>query len=298
MLLRLFRGRVLPGREDDFVALTRRQVAEDGRAPGLVAFMAGYRRVDRSDRFVLVSTWESEVDMVRAVGERPIDRPRSVDILAGIAQMERVDQFDVRPPAYIGILDAPGAVVRVTEAVIKPGRQDDLFAWLKQKDREINASKMVLGWTIGTRVDGDVERVIAVTAWPSPLMIEALADDAREGRTLFAAVDEFITDARVEQYQAIELRVPERIQHAGGRRLIAARFPSGADAEKARSILSTRFVTAREAGVSVARLANAGRGAHQQVLVARVTHGEYLPAERLIADLGGQVIYEADETHR
>lgn len=296
MLLRIVRGRVLPGREDDFVAVSRRQVSEGAGSHGLLAFMAGYRRVDREDQFVLVSTWQAHEDVVRVVGDDPLRHPRSRQVLEGIAEIESVEQYALLEPIHRGILDAPGAVLRVTEATIRPGRRADLLAWLARKSRELGAMRSLLGWAMATRGTEDgAERAIGVSAWPSPLLIEAIGEAGREGMALFSEVDQFITDQSSRQYQAIELRLPERVRSLGGRRLIAARFGSGIAAERARSALSRSFSTARESGVSIAGLGGGPHNGESQVLVARVMLAEYLPAERLIADHGGQVIYERDE---
>ena len=70
--------------EAEFVAACRRQVAEGARSEGLLAFMAGYRRVDQADRFVLISTWQSAEDAARVTGADDA-HPRSETILADVA---------------------------------------------------------------------------------------------------------------------------------------------------------------------------------------------------------------------
>ena len=47
---------MLEGRESEFVDVSRRQVAEGARLPGLLMFLGGYRRVGGNDEFVLIST--------------------------------------------------------------------------------------------------------------------------------------------------------------------------------------------------------------------------------------------------
>jgi quinol monooxygenase YgiN len=297
MLLRIVRGRVLEGRENSFVELSRRQVAEGARSPGLLTFMGGYRRVGGTDEFVLISTWESEeAARQTAGGERS---PRAAQILEGTAVIERVESYTLRPPVFRGILDAPGAVIRVSEARIRPGKRDALYSWLEQQDRTMRTTRLLLGWALGEReVDGEY-LVAAVSAWPSPLMIEALAEPGRQDRSLFAAVDEFVEDITLVQYQALELELPTQLADVGSRRVVAARFDSETDAQKARDALSSNAESANEAGISVARLASDLRPpeerADHHVLVARVSLADYPQAERLIADHGGQVILAADE---
>ncbi len=76
-------------------------------------------------------------------------------------------------------------------------------------------------------------------------------------------------------------------------------FDSGEAAQNARNALTIGAESANEAGITVARLASdapAATGASDRhVLVARASLADYLQAERLIADHGGQVILAADE---
>ena len=63
--------------------------------------------------------------------------------------------------------------------------------------------------------------------------------------------------------------------------------------------LSSSTDSARDAGISVARLASDVRpeasGVDRHVLVARVSMADYATAERTIVDYGGQIILAADE---
>jgi hypothetical protein len=296
MLLRITRGRVLPGREEHFIAISRQQVEQGARSPGLLAFMGGYRRIEGTDEFILVSSWLDDESVVRSVGDRPIEQPRSSDVLADVATIEQVDHYTMLEPIHRGMLDAPGAVLRYATATLQPGRLPDLLRWMKEKDREINATRILLGWALGHRVERGREVVASVSAWASPLQIEAVAEEGRAaGGALFAAVEQFVTDISVANYQAIELKLPAALADLGGRRLIAARFSSAEAAAEAKATLEQRFESAREAGVFTARLGSAGHQGEQLVLVARITLAEHAHAQRQIVDLGGQVLYETDE---
>jgi quinol monooxygenase YgiN len=298
MLLRLVRGRVHDGRTSEFVDVCRRQVAEGARSPGLLTFMGGYRRVAGADEFVFVSAWESESSAAEATGGA--DSPKTATNLKDIASVDSVERYLLRPPIFRGMLDAPGAVLRVTKARVRPGKRDALFEWLEQSEREFKTTRLLLGWTLGERlVDGEYE-VSAVSAWPSPLVIESIAEPGRADTTLFAAVEEFITDASLVQYQSIELQLPRGLADVGSRRLLAARFDSESAANLAREALTIAAESSNEAGISIARLASdvglaLAAGTDRHVLVARTSLSDYPQAERLIADYGGQVILAADE---
>jgi quinol monooxygenase YgiN len=298
MLLRIVRGRVHDGRTSAFVDVCRQQVAEGARTPGLITFMGGYRRIGGGEEFVLVSAWESERAAASATGGR--DSPRIAANLKDVATIESIERYQLRPPVFRGILDAPGAVIRVIHATVRPGKREALYAWLEQQDREIKTTRLLLGWALGERlVDGGYQ-VSAVSAWPSPLVIESLAEPGRAGMTLFAAVDEFIADPQLVQYQAIELQLPLGLADVGSRRVLAARFDSESAANGARDALTASAESASEAGISIARLASdtglaVAPGTDRHVLVARISLADYPQAERMITDHGGQIILAADE---
>jgi hypothetical protein len=301
MLLRVVGGTVAVGREAEFVDVCRGQVAAGARAPGLVGFFVGYRRSAGTERFILASTWRSEGDARRTTGT---SRSFSAStVLAKIAHIDRIEQYELVEPAYGGIVDAPGGVVRVTSALIKPGRRDDLYGWLASQARASHAPSLLLGWAIGERDEGERRRVISLSVWPSPLVIEALTEPGREGLPLFAAVDEFVTDATTEQYQAVGLDLPRDVADPGSRRILAARFGERDAADRASLALSAAIASAREAAHSIAALGSPGtsRETRSWILVARVSSVDYAAAERLITDHGGEVVLtgpEADTDER
>jgi hypothetical protein len=296
MPLRLFRGRVLSGRETDFIDLLRRGVEREAPAPGLLSFMAGYRRVSGSDRFVLASAWDSEDDLRRALGADPIGHPNTLDKMAGVIEAEQIDHYELIRPVPSGLLDAPGAVLRVTRAIVLPGRFDALRTWLARKQREFTTAQMMLGWLVGWREREQRIEIAGVSAWASPMHFEAVADSGDAGRMLFTELDEYLTDFELEIFQAIELRLSPRLALLGGWRLIVARFESPNAAAGAREVLEEHLAPRSGAEVSFAPMAS--REAHEaQVFVARVMLADHAVTERLIADHGGQIVYEADEVN-
>jgi heme-degrading monooxygenase HmoA len=295
MLLRVVRGSVAPGREADFVAICRREVVAGARAPGLVGLFPGYRRVGGTDRFVLASTWESEDDARRTAGTARSTRASTT--LADVATIDSVDEFEVGGPAFAGIVDAPGGIVRVTSAFIRPGRRGDLYAWLAAQGRATQSQRLLLGWAIGERDVDDRRQVVSVSVWPSPLVIEALADPGRTGTTLFASLDEFVTEAVVEQYQAIALDLPSEVADVTARRMVAARFAARHAADEASRRLTAAIASSAEMPHSVAPLGVPGASSDvpSWIMVARVSAGDYAAAERLISDSDGEIILTSRE---
>jgi len=300
MLLRIFKGTVLSGRETDFVALCRQQVADRGRSAGLVTFMPGYRRVGGADRFILAASWESEAAAIEGGGEH--DRPIVADVVAGIGVVESVQLYDVIPPIFRGIVDAPGGVVRAVYTRVPRDARDRLVAWIGQprRRRQVEAQRLLLGWAMGEREvpgTGEVD-LVAVSAWPSPLVVESVADPGRDGQSIFEAVDEFAPETRAEQYRAIGLELPDELADLGSRRLLAARFATREQADGAASSLGAMLAASDHPDVSVAPLGAPGMASDRSafVVVARVSLAELGRAERLIADQGGDVILSQRET--
>lgn len=294
-LLRVVRGRILDGKRPEFMDVCRSQVAGGARSVGLLSFMGGFRRVDEGNDFILASTWESDAAAAPVVGADDA-HPNVASNLRDIAVVDHLDRYTVRPPVFRGILDAPGAVIRVVHATIREGRRDDLYRWLYQKEREIRGRRMVLGWAMGDRPTDGRHEVIGITAWPSPLTIEAVAEPGRTGTAIFAAVEEFVTDITLQQYQSLELDLPHRLSNVAGRRVLVARFGSESAANQARDALADTAKSAAESGISVARAASAGlEEGDSHLIVARVSHAEWLDVERVIVDNDGQIIHAADE---
>jgi len=300
MLLRLIRGNVAAGREADFVAMCRQQAIDRARAQGLVSFFTGYQPAAGHDKFVMAAVWDSEADAVQAGGDA--HQPAIVAIFDGVATVESFDVYDIIEPAFRGVVDAPGGVVRVTTARVSSGGLKELLHWLvaQPRGRASTTQRLLLGWALAQRQLGDSEEieVVAVTAWPSPLVIEAVAEPGRTGATLYADIDRFTDDVRVEQYRVVALELPDALSDVGSRRVIAARFDSGAAADAAAAGLHAALGSPQEANISVAPLGAPGAPADALsfIVVARVSISEYARAERLIAQLSGEVILSQPDT--
>jgi hypothetical protein len=295
MILRVIRGRVAAGRETDFVETCRQTVADRARAPGLVSFLPGYRRVDGTDRFILVAMWETAEHAARSAGTP--ENPTVASVLSGVAEVDSLDVYDGLEPIFRGLVDAPGGVIRVTTAAVNPGRRDDVLAWLGGGSRA-SSQRLVLGWAIGERTVDGREQMIGVSAWPSPLVIEALSDPGRPGGLLFSGTEDYLSNVVVEQYQAIALDLPAELADLGARRVLGARFGTREPADSAAQALVQALPSASEAPVSVAPLGAPGTASDVRswILVVRVSTSDYPRAERLIADHGGEVIVTTRET--
>jgi heme-degrading monooxygenase HmoA len=299
MLLRIIRGNVVAGREADFIAICREQVAGGARSPGLAAFFCGYQRNDGVDRFVIASVWETEEDAVHAGGER--DNPRIVKVARGVATISSADYYSAFEPIFRGIVDAPGGVIRLTSARVSREQRQQMLDWLRSQPRQrmANTQRLLLGWSLAERElpDGDGVEVVAISAWPSSLVIEAASDPGRSGAPLYADLDTFAADSTVEQFRAIALELPESLSDVTSRRLIAARFEAREQAEGAARALSHLLAGPRGAHINVAPLGAPGTASDDlsYVLVARVALDEYARAERMMSDEGGEVILNQRE---
>src|SRR4051794_14132636 len=300
MLLRLIRGNVAAGREADFVAMCRQQAIDRARAQGLVSFFTGYQPAAGHDKFVMAAVWESEADAVNAGGDA--HQPAIVAIFDGVARVESFDVYDIIEPAFRGVIDAPGGVVRVTTARVSGAGLEHLMHWLvgQPRGRASMTQRLLLGWALGQRpvAGSDEIEVVAVSAWPSPLVIEAIAEPGRTGATLYADMDRFTDNVHVEHYRAVALELPDALSDVGSRRVIAARFDTREAADATAAGLKAAVASPHDANISVAPLGAPGAppDVRSFIVVARVSISEYARAERLIAQLSGEIILSQPDT--
>jgi len=242
--------------------------------------------------------WESS-ELAEASAGSP-ESPTARSVLAGVAEVEDVKVYDGIEPAFRGLVDAPGGIVRVSTGTLKPGRRADLTSWLEANGRSVQRVQLVLGYAMGERIIDGRHEMVAISAWPSPLVIEALSEPGGSGGPLFAGAQEFVDDITVEQYQAIGLDLPSRLFDRGARRVLAARFAAREQADAAAAALAGSLSSIADVPASVAPLGAPGTAAEVRswILVVRVSLADYPRAERLIADHGGEVIlatHEEDE---
>ena len=113
--------------------------------------------------------------------------------------------------------------------------------------------------------------IVAVTAWPSPLVIEAIADPGRPGSPLYSEIEDFATDFHVDQYRALELDLPDDMADIGSRRVLAARFTTRSSVDAAAVSLRAFVASSLGAQVSVAPLGDPVR--HQMTVVSSWSQG-------------------------
>ncbi len=300
MLLRITRGTVASGRESDFIAICRQQVVDFGRAPGLVTFLSGYRRIKGADEYLLAATWESEDDASRTVCGGT--KPTIVERLAGVASVESFDVYTVIGPPFRGIVDVPGGVVRFSSGLMPNSSRSRMQWWLKNmpRGRTQDIQRLLLGWAVGERParEADSTEVVAISAWPSQVVIESIAEPGDgPSAPLFSEIEDFISAFRTEQFRALDLDLPDALADIGLRRVVAARFDTRAGADAAAEALNAIVASPDDAQMSVAPLgASSARSSEGSfVLVARIATTDYARAERLIADQGGDVILSRSE---
>ena len=235
--------------------------------------------------------------MRRTAGETA--HPNAVDNLRGVAEIDAVDVYELREPFFEGLLDTPGAVLRVTLATVREGRLEQMLREGVTRLRQLVDENLLLAWMVGIRDVGGRIELVAISAWPNPLVIEALNEPGQLMAT-FAASNNLVTDVQIEHFQAIELQLPDEMSDISTRRVVAARFGSVDEAHAARDALLAIMTPEPDAGempVIVAPLGTPGRTADagDQLLVARVGLLQYGRVERLIADHGGQLLLAENE---
>jgi hypothetical protein len=214
-----------------------------------------------------------------------------------VARVERVDHYELIPPIDRGVLDAPGAIVRVLDARVR-GRQGPAFAqFVRSKHDELLATRLMLGFQFGRRIDPSGEHVTGVSSWSDSLTRAQAADPGWTGGPLFSVLPRFLEEMVVEEYEAIPFDLPQHLHHRGGRRILGARFLDEAGARTAVTAIRDQVRDADEPGLFVDTAGSTGQdgGDPGTLLVVRVMLRSAARVERIIRDTGGDLLPASGE---
>jgi hypothetical protein len=297
VLLRLLRGSIEPGREDRFVATVRTGVLRKlAPATGLLSLVVGRRVEGDRERFLIGSSWLGLRDLHDAIGE-DVGEAGATHAwqFDGIAAVERIDHLDLLEPVDPGVLDAPSAVIRLIEARLRLGREEAFYAFMRERHAQLLRTRLLLGFQIGRQAEDGRERVAAISSWAESSALERIVEAGRRSTAMFAALDEYLEDVRIEEFEAVQPHLPLELHHRGARRVLVAEFVTPASAAAARDMLEQSFPESRQAGIVVAPLGSTDYAlpAGRLLLVCRLALTNAAPAERQIAGLGGRLLHAA-----
>lgn len=295
-VLRISVGRVRRGSEREFVERVRAHVSTLLVAsPGLRGFAGGYRREGGGERFALVSFWSSD-----RAGGRLDEADRGGDsFLAGAADIERTDDYDALSPADGGLVDFSGGVIRLGRTTLLASRLEAGYERLRRSGDELQRTRMLIAQYMGRQVrDGD-DAILTASVWPSLAALEAFVGPRPTGSILFPEMSTYLGPVSIEHFHTIEFGFgPDA--YVPPRRAIAVRFTAPGADEAIAAIRAT--LTLGERDLVVAPLGRTGNAAtdddvhegEQVIVVIRVVPAERFEAERLVEDLGGELLTAVD----
>lgn len=288
-ILRVSTGEVRRGAEREFVSLVAARISRAlAETPALRGFAGGYRRVEGRDHFALVSYWASAAALGRILGERPEDPTTMAGLLGTAATAERIEHYEVLPPAVGGIVDFSGGVIRLSRTTIRPERLAAGYERIHRSGDELARERMLIAQYIGRRLADGRHRVVTASVWPSLAAVEAFVGPRPTEGLIFPEMAAYIDEVSIEHYHTIEFGFGAA-SYEPPRRAFAVRFADRATADAAIAQLRASFrLGEKDAVVAPLGRTEPGSGTGDEVVVViRIPPAERFEAERMIADLGG-----------
>lgn len=288
-ILRVATGEVRRGAEREFVSLVAARISRAlSETPALRGFAGGYRRVEGRDHFALVSYWASEAALRRTLGEHADRVESAYDLLGTTAVAQRVEHYEVLPPADGGIVDFSGGVIRLSRTTIRPERLAAGYERIHRSADELARERMLIAQYIGRRVSDGRHRVVTASVWPSLAAVEAFVGPRPTEELIFPEMAAYIDDVSIEHYHTIAFGFGAA-SYEPPRRAFAVRFADRAAADGAIARLRDSFrLGEKDAVVAPLGRTEPGSGTGDEVVVViRIRPGDRFDAERMIADLGG-----------
>jgi heme-degrading monooxygenase HmoA len=288
-VLRVSTGEVRRGAEREFVSLVAARISRAlSETPALRGFAGGYRRVEGRDQFALITYWASAESLGRILGERPEDAASIATLLGTAATAERIEHYEVLPPAGGGIVDFSGGVIRLSRTTIRPERLAAGYERIHRSADELARERMLIAQYIGRRMADGRHRVVTASVWPSLAAVEAFVGPRPTEELIFPEMAAYLDEVSIEHYHTIEFGFGAA-SYEPPRRAFAVRFADRATADGAIERLRDSFrLGEKDAVVAPLGRTEPGSGTGDEVVVViRIRPGDRFEAERMIADLGG-----------
>ena len=163
MILRVLRARVIEGQEERLTRFVRdRAVARALKTPGLLSFQPAVRETRACSELVIVSTWTGFEDL--AAADRDLDKPLTMPDAAPMLADSHAEHYEL----VIGearAMPLRQAKLRLTRIPIRPNAESAYYEAVRQwSDRLLDDTGLV-AFTLGRRVVGRHDEIIAVQVW-------------------------------------------------------------------------------------------------------------------------------------
>jgi heme-degrading monooxygenase HmoA len=161
LILRMVRGRVLPGRREALRAGLVASFSQVRELPGLLQAHLALRSSPDGDEFVVLSTWATPDATMAAFGPEA----NRVATLPGVSEhldFRTVEHFEVDESVVVHV-DRPPAVARIAVGAIELGGDVEVQQELRRRIPDLG--KEVVEATVGRRIRDRMVEVAFVTLW-------------------------------------------------------------------------------------------------------------------------------------
>jgi hypothetical protein len=175
MILRVLRGRVIEGQEAELERFVRDEAIAHALAiPGLLSFQPAVRQSGAGTELVIVTTWAGFDDIV-ALG-RDLDLPLAMPGAAPMIADGRAEHYEL----VLGearAMPLRSAKLRLTRIPIRPNVESAYYETVRRwADRLLDETGLV-AFTLGRRVVGRQDDIVAVQIWQDEAALRAAAGD-------------------------------------------------------------------------------------------------------------------------
>lgn len=163
MILRLVRGRILPGRHEAVRAGMAASFSQARQLAGLLQAHMALRSSAEGNEFAVISTWATPDDTMAAFG-RQANRVLAVPGISEHLDFRAVEHFEVDESVVVHV-DVPPALVRIAIGAIELGEDVEVQQELRRRIPELGTE--VVAATVGRRIRDRMVEVAFVTMWSS-----------------------------------------------------------------------------------------------------------------------------------
>jgi heme-degrading monooxygenase HmoA len=171
LILRMVRGRILPGRHEALRAGLVASFSQVRELPGLLQAYMALRSSPDGNEFAVVSTWTTPAATMAAFGPE-VNRVATVPGVSEHLDFRTVEHFEVDESVVVHA-DVPPAVARIAVGAIELGGDVEVQQELRRRIPELGAE--VVEAAVGRRIRDRMVEVAFVTLWsgrPAGLPLE------------------------------------------------------------------------------------------------------------------------------
>ena len=161
MILRMVRGRVLPGRHQALRAGLRASFSQVRDIPGLIQAHMALRSAAEGTEFAVISTWTTPDATMAAFGP-DVSRVAELPGITEHLEFRTVEHFELDESVLIQA-DQPSGIVRIAVGSIELGSDVEIQQELRRRVHELGDE--VVEAFVGRRIREQMVEIAFVTLW-------------------------------------------------------------------------------------------------------------------------------------